>query len=113
MSDRDGNPTKEVWKVSPTPETVSTNVSGILGECHSFCDEEEEGGRPIILIDEQDDHSESAHKVFVAFVAGADVKVIAGRGLLECVQACWTGRAQLFNFRVESNQQVRVQRLPC
>ena len=42
------------WKVSPTPETVSANVSGILGECYSFWDEEEEDGPPIIHIEEQD-----------------------------------------------------------
>ena len=53
MSDRDGDPTKDVdiveeiyraWKVSPTPETVSTCVSWILLECYSFWDEEKEDG---------------------------------------------------------------------
>ena len=38
----------------PTPETLSTDVSGILGECHSFWREEEENGHPITRIEEQD-----------------------------------------------------------
>ena len=63
MSDRDGDPTKDVdiaeeiyraWKDSPTPETVSTSVSWILGECYSFWDEEEEDGLPIIRVEEQE-----------------------------------------------------------
>ena len=31
-----------LWRVSPTPETVSSVVSAILGECYSLWDEEEE-----------------------------------------------------------------------
>ena len=42
------------WKVMPTPETLSTDVSRILGECYSFWEEEEEDGPPIIRIEEQD-----------------------------------------------------------
>ena len=62
------------WKGSPTPETVSTNVSGILGECYSFWDEEEEDGHPdhsyrgAGLVR---DHSETAHNAFVFFITGA------------------------------------------
>ena len=42
------------WKVMPTPETLSTDVSRILSECYSFWDEEEEDGPPIIRFEEQD-----------------------------------------------------------
>ena len=63
MSDRDGDPTKDVniveeiyraWKVSPTPETVTTCVSWILGECYSFWDDEKEDGPPIIRVEQQE-----------------------------------------------------------
>ena len=30
------------WRVSPTPETVGTSVSGILGASYDFWDEDEE-----------------------------------------------------------------------
>ena len=42
------------WKVSPAPETVSTDASQILGECYSFWDDEDEDGPPIIRTEEQD-----------------------------------------------------------
>ena len=44
------------WKVSPTPETVSSSVNGILGASYDFCDEdeEEEDGHPIIRVEEQE-----------------------------------------------------------
>ena len=42
------------WKVMPTHETLSTDVSWNLGECYSFWDEEEEDGPPMIRIEEQD-----------------------------------------------------------
>ena len=46
--------TCRVWKVSPTPEMVSANVNGNLGECHSFWNEKEEDGPPIIRVEEQE-----------------------------------------------------------
>ena len=105
MSDGDGNPTKDVdivkefcrvWTVSPTPETVSANVSGNLGDFYSFWDEIEKDGLPIIRIEEQNCLSESANNVFVVSVAGAIArhiqrrahlaeKVIAMRG---CINLC-------------------------
>ena len=44
------------WKASPTPETVSTCVNGILGASCEFWDEdeEEEDGLPIIRVEEQE-----------------------------------------------------------
>ena len=42
------------WKVSPTPEMVSTHVSGILGECYSFWDEKVEDGLPVTRFEQQD-----------------------------------------------------------
>ena len=42
------------WKVSLTPETVGTSVSGILGASYEFWDEEEEDGPLIIRVEEQE-----------------------------------------------------------
>ena len=44
------------WKVSPTTETVSSSVNGILGASCDFWDEdeEEEDEPPIIPVEEQD-----------------------------------------------------------
>ena len=62
------------WKVSPTPETVGTDVSGILGVCHSFlgrgrgrwAPDHSYRGAGLVR-----DRSESAHNVFVVSIAGA------------------------------------------
>ena len=44
------------WRFSPTLETVSTSVSGVLGASYDFWDEgeEEEDGPPIIRVEEQE-----------------------------------------------------------